>query len=641
MSDRFILFNDEQLDAMKVMMLQDLARLLLKNSSTQVKIHKFPYYDALHNEVICSSFWSHRPEYVERIGLKTDVLLATYSYFNMSPQIVNKVLNNDEGFNHPKFYRQLFKLIEEMRTLNFIESQRPRTSKMIQMRRQVRKQYCQSQIKVYRTKTVYTDLLFLNLEQAFLTENFYDVPFIHEDLSGVMQHMYQYLPDFFNLQSSEDVMYLVQRIMFQVDEWLNEDMLNEYYHIPRNVYEALNDYSLDDIKRMDAANVDGRTEEANEVKTESVETKSADSETSGGAYLEMELHEGQNSNVLNDNETIREGDSTDDMTNMAAKKGQGSNDVIDNNEGGTQSGRHPLLALKGINQYVDIQWHQSDIKPEHVTAYKNVQQAVQYETRDLIEIIKKTIDREYQDKRINLMKGRLQKNLINWFVDDQYKVFYKKADLSQSFNATFTLLIDASASMYDKMDETIKGVVLFHETLKALNVRHEILAFNEDAFDADETHQPNIIDEIIQYHQSIYQSEAPRIMTLRPQDDNRDGVAIRIASDRLLTRSEKQKFLIVFSDGEPSAFNYSQDGILDTYEAVENSRKLGIEIFNVFLSQEPITEATEQTIHNIYGTFAIFVEGVANLPSLLSPLLKKLLLKSFQCIKAQNGKNIF
>lgn len=41
MSDRFIKFNDEQLDAKQVMMLQDLARLLLKNEQTQVKIQKF------------------------------------------------------------------------------------------------------------------------------------------------------------------------------------------------------------------------------------------------------------------------------------------------------------------------------------------------------------------------------------------------------------------------------------------------------------------------------------------------------------------------------------------------------------------------------------------------------------------------
>ena len=68
-------------------------------------------------------------------------------------------------------------------------------------------------------------------------------------------------------------------------------------------------------------------------------------------------------------------------------------------------------------------------------------------------------------------------------------------------------------------------------------------------------------------------------MSLHPQDDNRDGVAIRIASERLLRRSHNQRFLIVFSDGEPSAYNYAQDGILDTYEGVEMARKY---VFNVF-----------------------------------------------------------
>ena len=37
MSDRFIKFNDEQLDAKQVMMLQDLARLLLKTNKHRLK----------------------------------------------------------------------------------------------------------------------------------------------------------------------------------------------------------------------------------------------------------------------------------------------------------------------------------------------------------------------------------------------------------------------------------------------------------------------------------------------------------------------------------------------------------------------------------------------------------------------------
>ena len=64
MSDRFIKFNDEQLDAKQVMMLQDLARLLLKMSK-----HKLKFKNSLTmiqlNTLITSWFWSHRPEHIE------------------------------------------------------------------------------------------------------------------------------------------------------------------------------------------------------------------------------------------------------------------------------------------------------------------------------------------------------------------------------------------------------------------------------------------------------------------------------------------------------------------------------------------------------------------------------------------------
>ncbi len=629
MSDRFIKFNDEQLDAKQVMMLQDLARLLLKNEQTQVKIQKFPYYDPINNTLVTSAFWSHRNKALETIGLKSDVMLAAYGYHMMDEKIVNKVIHNRE-FEHPKFFQQLFKLLEDKRVLNAIMTSRPSTANALKLRNETRLNFTQTQINVYKTKATFTDLLFLYLEKSFLKEDFYDVPQIHPQIDDMLIHMYQYLPNFFYNESSEDNMYLAERIMFQIDDILKEDMLNEYYHLPKKVYEAMQELSFEDITRTDASNSDGQSEEQKDeaVVSEEIESNNQDSASEGGAYLEMELHEGENSDVTSDNDTARDGDASDDMTDMQTKKGKGSTDNVEDDEGGSV-GLNQAFALKGINQNVEIKWNIPDIQPHYIIDYHKVESEVQFEIKDLIQIIKKTIDREYQDERRNLTKGRLQKNLLNWFIDDQYKLFYKKQDLSQTFDATFTLLVDASASMQDKMEETIKGVVLFHETLKSLNVKHEILAFNEDAFDADDTKQPNVIDEIIAYDHSTFDKDGPRIMALEPQDDNRDGVAIRIGSDRLMRRSHNQRFLIVFSDGEPSAYNYSQDGILDTYEAVETARKMGIEVFNVFLSQEAITEDIEQTIHNIYGQYSIFVEGVENLPNLLSPLLKKLLLKSF------------
>ncbi|BAW90838.1 hypothetical protein H7904_02085 [Staphylococcus capitis] len=629
MSDRFIKFNDEQLDAKQVMMLQDLARLLLKDEQTQVKIQKFPFYNPFSNTLITSWFWSHRPHHIEQAGLKTDVLLAAYGYQHIDIDIVNHVLHNDD-FHHTKFFHQLFKLLEDVRILELIRKERPSTAKYIDLRLDTRLAFTDSQINVYKTKTVFTDLLFLNLERAFLSQNFYDVPSIHPTFDDVLVNMYQYLPNIFQNKTSEDNMYLAERMMYQVDDLLKEDMLNEYYYLPQKLYEDIQATTFEDLKRTDASNTDGNDKHQSEedAETAEAETKAADSETKGGAYLEMELHEGENSEVIADNDTAREGDSTDDITDMMTKKGKGSQNTLDHDEGGF-IGQNQAFALEGINKNVKVEWKVPNIQPQHILDYQHSKNDVQFEIKDLIQIIKKTIDREHQDERHNLTKGRLQKDLINWFIDDQYKLFYKKQDLSKTFDATFTLLVDASASMHDKMDETIKGVVLFHETLKSLNIKHEILAFNEDAFEADDREQPNIIDEIINYNYSIFEKEGPRIMSLEPQDDNRDGVAIRIASERLLQRSHQQRFLIVFSDGEPSAFNYSQDGIIDTYEAVETARKFGIEVFNVFLSQEAITEDIEQTIHNIYGQFSIFVEGVEHLPSLLSPLLKKLLLKSF------------
>ncbi|WP_331245650.1 hypothetical protein [Staphylococcus capitis] len=629
MSDRFIKFNDEQLDAKQVMMLQDLARLLLKDEQTQVKIQKFPFYNPFSNTLITSWFWSHRPHHIEQAGLKTDVLLAAYGYQHIDIDIVNHVLHNDD-FHHTKFFHQLFKLLEDVRILELIRKERPSTAKYIDLRLDTRLAFTDSQINVYKTKTVFTDLLFLNLERAFLSQNFYDVPSIHPTFDDVLVNMYQYLPNIFQNKTSEDNMYLAERMMYQVDDLLKEDMVNEYYYLPQKLYEDIQATTFEDLKRTDASNTDGNDKHQSEedAETAEAETKAADSETKGGAYLEMELHEGENSEVIADNDTAREGDSTDDITDMMTKKGKGSQNTLDHDEGGF-IGQNQAFALEGINKNVKVEWKVPNIQPQHILDYQHSKNDVQFEIKDLIQIIKKTIDREHQDERHNLTKGRLQKDLINWFIDDQYKLFYKKQDLSKTFDATFTLLVDASASMHDKMDETIKGVVLFHETLKSLNIKHEILAFNEDAFEADDREQPNIIDEIINYNYSIFEKEGPRIMSLEPQDDNRDGVAIRIASERLLQRSHQQRFLIVFSDGEPSAFNYSQDGIIDTYEAVETARKFGIEVFNVFLSQEAITEDIEQTIHNIYGQFSIFVEGVEHLPSLLSPLLKKLLLKSF------------
>lgn len=627
MSDRFILFNDEQIDAQQIMMLTDLAKLLLEDPNVKVSFQKFQHYDPIQNTCNVSFTWLHRPEHVIRAGLKSDIMLDTIGFKHIDPSIYKEVL--DESFDHMNFFKQLFMLIEEYRLSNIIMQKRPVTKNIFKHRLAVKVKQNNSQIHVYQTKTTYTDLLFLAIEHAILNENFINNIAIHENFDDALVQVFNRLTQIFNLNTSEDSYDLAVSIMVLVDYLLKEDMLNQYYHIPERIYKSYEEeWSLEDLSRQDAAQTDQSNEkehDQDEITTEEAETKTADSKADSDSYLEMELHEGENSDVLSDNE--REGDASDDMTDMMEKKGKGSNDTIDEEEGGAQ-GLNNHYNLKGVNQNVSLSFNKPEITPSDVVAYKEAVDSVQFEIKDLTSIIQKSMNHQYSDLRENLTKGRLQKNLLNWFIDDQYKLFFKKDAFSRKLDATFTLLVDASASMHDKMEETKKGVVLFHETLKNLDIKHEILGFSEDAFDSDKQNQPNTIEELILYNESTLKQNDARIMTLEPQDDNRDGVALRVATQHLLQRSEAQKFLIVFSDGEPSAFDYAEDGIIDTHEAVIEADKQGIYVFNVFLNQDVIDESIKRTVHNIYGKQSLFVEGVENLPYQLAPLLKKLLLQS-------------
>ena len=70
------------------MMLQDLARLLLKMSKHKLNSKILTMIQLI--TLITSWFWSHRPEHIEKAGLKTDVMLAAYGYQMMDEYIVNE-----------------------------------------------------------------------------------------------------------------------------------------------------------------------------------------------------------------------------------------------------------------------------------------------------------------------------------------------------------------------------------------------------------------------------------------------------------------------------------------------------------------------------------------------------------------------
>ena len=86
----------------------------------------------------------------------------------------------------------------------------------------------------------------------------------------------------------------------------------------------------------------------------------------------------------------------------------------------------------------------------------------------------------------------------------------------------------------------------FHEALKSVSVPHQIVGFWEDTNEATETSQPNFFNTVIPFEESLLQAAGPLIMQLAPEEDNRDGYAIRQMTKQLMRRSEAQNFNRVF-----------------------------------------------------------------------------------------------
>src|SRR5699024_6546351 len=262
-----------------------------------------------------------------------------------------------------------------------------------------------------------------------------------------------------------------------------------------------------------------------------------------------------------------------------------------------------------------------------IQIYEQYVEEIEPLKRKLEKTIEKTIEHKKNEPRTGLAFGRLSKKLLPIVLEDNPRIFYKKDHDSKQIDAVFTLLIDCSASMHNKMEETKKGVVLFHEVLKSLQIPHSIVGFWEDAMEASPEYQPNYFHIVHSFADSFYDHHGPKIMQLEPEEDNRDGFSIRIAQESLLKRSENNEFLLVISDGEPAAANYSENGLIDTNEAVTETRKKGIEVSGHFIADGELNEQQETMMQSIYGKEHMLIPDVAELPGQFAPLLKRLLLK--------------
>ncbi|GAB3058278.1 vWA domain-containing protein [Virgibacillus ainsalahensis] len=634
-------FHHTKVDTNLFLQLQNLATVLSGNTDLKFEYSYRSFIDIAGGKVTASTSWDIGNQKIKEAGFKSDVFLKTIGTLRYSSiPSLKSYLEQTESTTLPKFAIQLLTLLEDIRLEEIVKKERPGTKDTFETRRNYLRHFFETQLRTNVTRSLALDelfcLIYLKLQSDQPDPIF---PKANEKQVAYLEKITPLLYSVFEAKSTRDITTIAEQIVFRLEEEYRDSM-NEYFIFPITHIEQFTENTLfDELTRTDPLANDDE-EDVDPEKSEYIDEKfstwhrESESGDRNNTFLQFELEQGTKTSLLGGGaRETEEGDQA--MASIQGTSGESeqndysemeSLDKKEKNQG--NSDKESIYGEENKNA-VKLVKEATTPSQEEMELYQEFVLAIEPFKRRLAQTIEKILEHKKNAPRKDLLFGRLSKHLLPIVMDpNNRRIFYKKDLESKDIDAVFTLLVDCSASMHNKMEETKKGVVLFHEVLKQLKIPHSIIGFWEDANDVREGYQPNYAHVIHSYDDSVYQNHGAKIMQLEPQEDNRDGFSIRTTTKELQARREKNKFLLVFSDGEPAAANYNQNGIIDTHEAVINARKKGIDVIGMFLADGEVEENEDETMKNIYGRERLMIPSVSELPEHFTPLLKKLLLKT-------------
>lgn len=181
-------------------------------------------------------------------------------------------------------------------------------------------------------------------------------------------------------------------------------------------------------------------------------------------------------------------------------------------------------------------------------------------------------------------KGVLDTSKLYKFAMKDYNMFMKKGTPVTTDYAVF-ILQDGSGSMQEDAKEfqSAKAMAVMEEGLKGI-IPFKVSTFSVDwnsrsvvHYTAKDWNENNLTSN---YSYSFHRSR-------RATGGNKDGYSIRVATAELLRRPEKDRILIILSDGLPSDYDEGyKEGMVDVKQAVKEARKKGIHVVSLIFGTE-------------------------------------------------------
>lgn len=622
--NRFIQFNDETVDAKALLVYERLARALANAPYLELTERKLLEFRPTDHVISMSVFWRHRSAEITHMGRLSDIYLLTTGFWrHFSVQEWVRFKKKIEHHPLRKFITELALLLEEVRLSDVVMKERPGTVTSFEIRRDAYTQFHHNGLNANMQKGFLADALlnqlYISINKGMYTPSTIDWGEIDYN------HIEQVLQNAYDSSTTQNSIQIANRILSLVEELVENDLIHQYYSVSDALTEELINFHYHD----GMSDAEKGTEEQKDTIEEVFRSWHRESEIEAGVHLEYELEHGRSGRSALGNANEGSEDAEVEETGSGRSEGNENNrqsvpetDKTQKEGNAWKSGRaYGKEHLNVIYTEQRVEVKDTLENRRNLLQWREVQKPF---VRSFVEEMKKRIDLKETSKREHLSKGRLSSKLTTLLIDERPKPFYRKNAPSIQLDAVFGLLVDGSASMEDKLDETKKAVLLFHDVLTELAIHHEISSYFEDANQASKSVQPNVFGRMHQFVDRK-KDDGMSILSFETNEDNRDGFAIRWMAEHLSNRLEKNKFLLVFSDGEPSAFGYDRNGILDTAEAVLETEKKGISVIHLFLSTDEPSDDQKELFNLMFGNKTASSNSVEGFTDQTLRILRKLL----------------
>jgi nitric oxide reductase activation protein len=108
------------------------------------------------------------------------------------------------------------------------------------------------------------------------------------------------------------------------------------------------------------------------------------------------------------------------------------------------------------------------------------------------------------------------------------------------------------------------------------------------------------------------------MMDMSARGGNRDSAALRYVAERLMTRDEETKLLILISDGQPASYDYSGTAAAADLRGIKREyQNKGITIFAAAIGSD------KENIERIYKDGFLDITDLNQLPAKLTAVIKR------------------